>query len=346
MSSTIFNPSMLTAFPSPSPSPEPEEHLLEGGNASVDDATLDDAALKEPEESESDRVERTWAAVLNTMRVCVDTAPPSKPELLEEQESWLRDWNVAMADMTVVYERARAASLNVSLNDMDVVTLAEGKIAARTLTRAMKAWKEKAEESARLGGRMTATSVNRPAECCEHCATSGAKCVVVHVGGHCEVCIKVRKVCSFVATKNKGCTPAAPKRKVPPSVQTTAPDTAESEVEIVGEAMADEPAVGPSKAIVMQQPKRMLDSDAVPAAKRPCLEVDPELEEACAEAVRLRNENAKLRTQNDKYRLALINMRQHTCIQESELLHMSNQLYILARDWGNWEKELGEVLED
>ncbi|KAG2111339.1 uncharacterized protein F5147DRAFT_772058 [Suillus discolor] len=384
MSSTIFNPSMLTASPSPSPSPEPEERPLEGGNASVDDTTLDDAAPKEPEESESDRVEHSWAAMLNTMRVCMDTAPPSKPELLEEQESWLRDWNVPMSDMTVVYERACAASLHVSLNDVDAVTLAEGRIAAKMLMRVVKAWKEKAEESVvtvhparadkgkvkevvvvgektvekaaelvltdmgrlHLGGRMTATSVNRPAEHCERCTASGAKCVVIYVGGRCEACIKARKVCSFVATKNKGRAPAAPKRKAPPSVQTTAPDMAESEVEIVGEATADEPAVGPSKAIVVQQPKRALDSDAAPVVKCPRLEADLELEEARVEAVHLRDENAKLRVQNDQYRLALINMRQHTRIQESKLLYMSNWLYILACDWGNWEKELGEVLED
>ncbi|KAG2116483.1 uncharacterized protein F5147DRAFT_768854 [Suillus discolor] len=332
MSSTISNPSMLTASPSPSPSPEPQEHPLEGGNASVDDPTLDDAALKEPEESESNRVEHAWAAVLNTMRICVDTAPPSKPELLEEQESWLRDWNVAMADMTVVYKRAW-----------------KGKEVVATEEKAV----EKAVGSGPtdmgrpcLGGRMTATSVNCPAERCQRCTASGAKCIVVHAGGHCKVCIKARKGCSFVVAKNKGCVLAAPKRKAPPSVQTTAPDAGESEVEIVGEATADEPVPAPSKEIIVQRPKHALDADAAPAAKRPRLEADPELEEAHAEAVWLRAENAELRTHNDKYRLALLDMGQHTRIQESELLHMSNRLYILAHDWGNWEKELGEVLED
>ncbi|KAG2105457.1 uncharacterized protein F5147DRAFT_775225 [Suillus discolor] len=360
MSSTIFNPSMLTASPSPSPSPEPEEHPLEGGDASVDDATLDDAAPKEPEESESDRVEHAWAAMLNTMHVCVDTAPPSKPEPLEEQESWLHDWNVMMSNMTVVYEQACAASLHMSLNDVDAVTLAEGKIAARTLTRAVKAWKEKAEESAvtaRLAradkGKAFGWADDRDLQsivplsivnAAPHPAPSASSCM--RAGDVKGISRHGKAVRSVIAAKNKGRALAAPKRKALPSVQTTAPDAGESEVEIVGEATADEPAAGPSKDIVMQHPKRVLNSGAVPAAKHPRLEADPKLEEARMEAVRLRAKNAKLCAQNDKYRLALIDMRQHTCTQESELLHMSNQLYILAHDWGNWEKELGEILED
>ncbi|KAG2112336.1 uncharacterized protein F5147DRAFT_771399 [Suillus discolor] len=358
MSSIIFNPAMLTA--SPSPSPEPEERPQDSGDTSTNDATLDNTASKEPEESIVDQIDRAWAAVLNTMHVCIDTSPPSKPELLEEQESWLHDWNIAMSDMTSVFYRAHAVGMHLSLNDVDAVMLAEGKIAAWTLMRAVKTWKEKVEESAvtarpvrtekgkakevvaskktaekateksgekapkpvltdmgrlRLGGWMTATSVSRPAERSER-----------KVRG----CVKAQKGCSFVATKNKGCAPAVPKRKVPPSAQTTAPDASESEVEI----------------IVMQQPKWPLASTAEPVVKRPCLDADTELEEARAESTQLCAENAELHTRNDKYCLALLDMRQHTRTQESELLHMSNRLYILARDWGNWEKELGEILEE
>ncbi|KAG2109827.1 uncharacterized protein F5147DRAFT_652021 [Suillus discolor] len=257
MSSIIFNPSMLTASPSPSPSPKPEERPLEGGNVSIDDTTIDDAAPKEPEESESDRVERAWAAMLNTMRVCVDTAPPSKLELLEEQESWLRDWNVVM-----------------------------GKIATRTLTRAMKAWKEKVEESA-VTARLACTDKGKGKEvvATEEKTVEKARLTATSSGcqvqssfmqaGSCEACIKARKGCSFVAAKNKGRAPAAPK--------------------LQGAAL---------------------------------------------------HANDCTRRCNDKYHLALLDMHQHMRIQESELLHMSNWLYILAHDWGNWEKELGEVLKD
>ncbi|KAG2116478.1 uncharacterized protein F5147DRAFT_768845 [Suillus discolor] len=146
MSSAIFDPAMLTA--SPSPSPEPEEHDQNNGNASLDDATLDTAPPKEPQESIANRIERSWAVVLNTMCICVKTSPPPKPELLEEQELWLCDWNTAMADMTSVFERACAMQLHLSIGDADSVELNEGKLATKTLVKAAKAWKEKAEELA------------------------------------------------------------------------------------------------------------------------------------------------------------------------------------------------------
>ncbi|KAG2112654.1 uncharacterized protein F5147DRAFT_771200 [Suillus discolor] len=146
MSSAIFDPAMLTA--SPSPSPEPEECVQNNGDTSLDDATLDTAPPKEPQESVADRIEQSWAAVLTTMRVCVKTLPPPKPELLEEQESWFHDWNTAMADMTSVFEQACAVQLHLSIGDADSIELNEGKLAAKTLAKAVKAWKEKAEESA------------------------------------------------------------------------------------------------------------------------------------------------------------------------------------------------------
>ncbi|KAG1802173.1 uncharacterized protein HD556DRAFT_1438208 [Suillus plorans] len=117
MSSTIFDPAMLTA--SPTPSPEPEEHPQHEGNTSLNDATLDDVSPKEPQESNVDQIEQSWAAVLNTMRIYVKMCPPLKPQLLEEQES-----------------------------DSDAVELAEGKVAAKALTKAVQAWKEKVAESA------------------------------------------------------------------------------------------------------------------------------------------------------------------------------------------------------
>ncbi|KAG1875980.1 hypothetical protein C8R48DRAFT_768826 [Suillus tomentosus] len=128
MSSIIFDPSMLTA--SPSPSPKPEEHPQDGGDASNNDTTLDDLTPKEPEESEADRVQRAWMA------------------LLEEQESWLHDWNAVMADMNSVFKWACAANVHVSLKNADVVDLDKGKATVKLLTKAVKVWKQRAKESA------------------------------------------------------------------------------------------------------------------------------------------------------------------------------------------------------
>ncbi|KAG1880696.1 hypothetical protein C8R48DRAFT_668106 [Suillus tomentosus] len=127
MSSVIFNPSMLTA--SPSPSPEPEECPQDGGNALTNDTTFDDPAPSELEESE-DRIQHAWAAPL------------------EEQESWLHDWNTTMNDMNAIFKWAHAANTHMLLENTDTVDLDKGKAAAKSLTKAIKALKQKAEESA------------------------------------------------------------------------------------------------------------------------------------------------------------------------------------------------------
>ncbi|KAG2108672.1 uncharacterized protein F5147DRAFT_773466 [Suillus discolor] len=395
MSSAIFDPAMLTA--SPSPSPEPEEHVQNNGDASLDDATLDTVPPKELQESVANQIERSWAVVLTTMDICVKTSPPPKPELLEEQESWLHDWNTAMADMTSVFERARALQLHLSIGDADSVELNEGKLAAKTLPKAVKAWKEKAEESAltahpartekakavekspekgkgkeakkekepspvvtdmgrlRFGGCMTTSSVTQPAEVCMRCAASGAKCVLEDSNARCNPCIKARKGCSFVAAKNKEHVFVPTKDKVvPPSKSTTptvatdtgtVPDAGESEVEIVGETTADEDVAGTGKTIMVQCAKRPAAARSGPAPKRPRLDLEAQLEEARIESAQLRLRNAELETEVAKYREMLVDLRQHTHAQESELLHMSNQLYSFARDWGSWENEMDEMLE-
>ncbi|KAG1787602.1 uncharacterized protein HD556DRAFT_1448612 [Suillus plorans] len=324
MSSVIFNPFMLTV--SPSPSPKPEECPLKGGNTSVDNTTFHDVAPKEPEESKSDRIECTWATMLNTMHVCVETVPPSKPELLEEQESWLRNWNITMANMTAVFELAHAASLHVSLNNVDT--------------------KEKVEASAVTActenGKVKETAPTKEAmeKAIENASLSN------QVGDAKAASRHERHAHSVIAEKKKGRTPSAPKHKVPSSTQTTAPDTGESEVEVVGEIPVNEPMAAPAKEIFMQWPKHLLTSDAAPAAKLSHLDANPELEEAHTETVWLCAENAELHAHNNRYRVALADICQHSCTQESELLHMSNQLYTFVCDWGTWKKELGEILDE
>ncbi|KAG2107748.1 uncharacterized protein F5147DRAFT_774199 [Suillus discolor] len=359
MSSAIFDPAMLTA--SPSPSPEPEECTQNNG-----DTTLDTVPPKEPQESIANWIERSWAVVLDTMHICMKMSPPPKPELLEEQESWLHDWNTAMADMTSVFKRACAMQLHVLIGDVDTIELNKGKLAAKTLAKAVKAWKEKAEESAltvhptcaekekaaekskssekgkgkeaekdkepspiHFGGRMTATSVMQLAKECMWCAASGAKCVLEDSNARCNPCIKARKGCSFVAAKNKEHAPVLTKDKVAPSLKlstptaATVPDAGESEVEIVGETTANEDVTG--------------------GAPSPHLEA--QLEEVQIESAQLWLHNAELETEVAKYRETLVDLQQHTHVQESELLHMSNQLYSFACNWGSWEKEIGEMLE-
>ncbi|KAG1834724.1 hypothetical protein EV424DRAFT_1341068 [Suillus variegatus] len=415
MSSIIFNPSMLTALPSPSPSPE--ERPQDGGDASTNDATLDDPAPKEPEESEADRVARAWAAVLISMRAYVKTHPPLQPTLLEEQELWLHDWNTVMNDMNTVFEWARAADAHVLLENSDAVDLDKGKAAVKLLTKAIKAIKQKAEESVliaclvrvekekgpeaskaadkgkgkatetekdappvvadagrpRFGGRLTIPSTTtHPEVPCARCASTDSLCVLNDTSSQCNGCTKAKKACSFVSDKAKERTPAAakvkavaPKAKTPVlmpapkaktlvsavaptagSVTDTAPVVGDSDVEIIGESTADENAVGGSRTIVVQRPKRPLAACPAPAPKRPRLNLEAQLEESRIEAAQLRIRNAKLEAEVAKWRGTVVDLRQHSRMQEAELLSMSNQIYSMGRDWGAWEKEIAKMLEN
>ncbi|KAG1798344.1 hypothetical protein EV424DRAFT_1546329 [Suillus variegatus] len=410
MSSVPFNLAMLTA--SPSPSPEPEERPQDKGNMSIDDATLDDASPKEPEETVADRICRSWVIVLTSMRVSVKTCPPPKPELLEDQESWLCAWERTMGDMSSLFERARINGVHLSIGDSEAVDLASGKAAVKTLTKAIKASKEKAEESAvtmrptcakkekesepatsakmgkekavetdkvaekdkavakevtdmgrpRLGGRITATSVTYPEEPCAQCAVTGARCALSDASLCCHGCTKAKKACSFVADKAKEHVPAAPKTKavapaaakaktpipapapkaktpvpaVAPtagSVTDTAPVVGDSDMEIIGESTADEDTTVIGKTIVVQWPKH------------PHLNLEAQLEESWIEAAQLRIRNAELEAEVAKWHGTVVNLRQHSRMQEVEVLSMSNQIYSMGRDWGAWEKEITEMLE-
>ncbi|KAG1839196.1 hypothetical protein C8R48DRAFT_782172 [Suillus tomentosus] len=409
MSSIPFNPAMLTA--SPSPSPEPEERPQDEGNASVDDATLDDATPKEPQETVADRIRRSWAVTLGMMRVSVKTSPPAKPELLEDQETWLRAWERTMSDMSSLFDQARAAEVHLSLSDAEAVDLAAGKVAAKALYKTVKAWKEKAVESAptarqvrlekekalesaptaekaassevtdmgrpRLGGRITTTPViTHPDVPCARCATAEIPCVLVDGNLRCKGCTKAKKGCSFVGDKAKERAPAAPKPKVaastaapkaktpvpapapkgktpppvagpaPGSVTDTVPNVGSSDVEIVGESTVDEDAAVGGKTIVVQRAKRPLASCPALAPKRPRLDLAAQLDESRIEAAQLRIRNAELEAEVAKWKGVVVDMRQHSRMQEAEVLAMSNRIYSMGRDWGAWEKEIAEMLEE
>jgi hypothetical protein len=50
--------------------------------------------------------------------------------------------------MSSLFDQARAAEVHLSLSDAEAVDLAAGKVAAKALYKTVKAWKEKAVESA------------------------------------------------------------------------------------------------------------------------------------------------------------------------------------------------------
>ncbi|KAG1804020.1 hypothetical protein EV424DRAFT_1351443 [Suillus variegatus] len=271
----------------------------------------------------------------------------------------------------------------------------EGKATAKLLTKAVKAIKQWAEESAltmrpahvekekepetskaadkgkgkvtetekdappvvadvgrpRFGGCLTVPSaMTHPEVLCAWCASIDSPCILNDASSRCNGCTKAKKACSFVSDKAKERAPAAakvkvvvPKAKTPVpmpapkaktpipavvptagSVTDTAPVVGDSDVEIVGGSWT----------IVVQRPKRPLAARPAPAAKHPHLDLEAQLEESRIEATQLRICNAELEAEVAK-----------CCVQEAELLSMSNQIYSMGRDWGAWEKEIAEMLE-
>ncbi|KAG1842583.1 hypothetical protein C8R48DRAFT_678982 [Suillus tomentosus] len=83
-----FNITMLNSTPSPEPEP-----VAQGA---PEDASMADASV----ESDTNRLFSTWAASLVALEACVMAAPDLKPELLEDQEMWLREWRSVLGRKT------------------------------------------------------------------------------------------------------------------------------------------------------------------------------------------------------------------------------------------------------
>ncbi|KAG1876007.1 hypothetical protein C8R48DRAFT_768852 [Suillus tomentosus] len=213
----------------------------------------------------------------------------------------------------------------------------------------------------RLGGRITTTPViTHPDVLCTRCASTDTPCVLVNGNLRCKGCTKAKKGCSFVGDKAKERMPAAPKPKMaapkvktpvpapapkgktpPPvagpvagSVTDTVPNVGSSDVEIVGESTVDEDATVGGKTIVVQHVKRPLASRPTPAPKCPRLDLAAQLDESRIEAAQLWIRNAELEAEVAKWKGVVVDMRQHSRMQEAEVMAMSNRIYCMGRDWG------------
>ncbi|KAG2109906.1 uncharacterized protein F5147DRAFT_652090 [Suillus discolor] len=116
------------------------------------------------------------------------------------------------------------------------------------------------------------------------------------------------------------------------------------EVEIVADGTTGGEVTDGPRTIMVQCIKRSLASHPAPKPKRPCLNIEAQLDKAHTKAAQLWLKKTELQKQNNKYQETLIDMHQHSQTQESELLHMSNHLYLLLHNWGSWEKEFGEII--
>lgn len=139
-------------------------------------------------------------------------------------------------------------------------------------------------------------------------------------------------------------TPAPTPVPAPGSITDTLPNTGESDVEIVGESTTDKGAAIIDRTIIVQQLKRPLASRPVPAPKHARLDLEAQLEESQIEAAQLRIWNTELEAEVAKWCGTIVDLRQHSHVQEAKVLQMSNQIYSMGRNWGAWEKEIAEML--
>jgi hypothetical protein len=69
---------MLASTPSPGPEVRP----------SGEDAHMEDSVV----ETDADRLLKGWNSTLMALDGCVAAVPDPKPELLDDQEAWMREW--------------------------------------------------------------------------------------------------------------------------------------------------------------------------------------------------------------------------------------------------------------
>jgi hypothetical protein len=66
------------------PTPEPE--------AWVPAHTKGRSTMEAPTETTTQHLLKGWAVILQSLEGCVMAVPDHKPELLEDQEAWMRKW--------------------------------------------------------------------------------------------------------------------------------------------------------------------------------------------------------------------------------------------------------------
>jgi len=94
-----FNLSQLQS----TPTPEPEAWALAHAKGA--------STAEEPTETPTECLLKGWGVVLQSLEACAMAAPDHKPDLLEDQEAWMREWvsmKVSMLDPFGARMRGRA----------------------------------------------------------------------------------------------------------------------------------------------------------------------------------------------------------------------------------------------
>ncbi|KAG1829444.1 hypothetical protein EV424DRAFT_1535775 [Suillus variegatus] len=252
-----FTAAMLTTTPSPEPEPVAQGHS--------EDARMEDTNT----ESNTDRLFGAWTTILTSLEGCVMTAPDLKPELLEDQEMWLREWHSVLATLNGCSEHAGVLGVELDMSDKGAEFLKQGRKSCKEIEAVIKEWKVKAIEAVPEAPPKRAAHATGASEA-EGCRQKGVL------------------TCALA----RPCKPM-PKRPAPGSAKETASsiafgeeeesDGSEMEVEIVGECTVEEKVVRTSHDISVRA-IGPLASGSAPKGKGKFKDPVEELEEVLVES--------------------------------------------------------------
>ncbi|KAG2101390.1 uncharacterized protein F5147DRAFT_812390 [Suillus discolor] len=362
-----FTAAMLNATPSPEPEPVAQGH--------PEDAPMADASA----ESNTDRLLSAWASSLVSLEACVMAAPDLKPELLEDQEMWMREWHSVLATLNGCSERAGVLGVELDMDEKGAEFLKQGRKGCKEIEALVKGWKAKAIETVpeappkraaratdatgaearatdasgtdvaeqRKVGRMSVVKAPR----CTSCANKDQDCGGAP-GRRCPPCDVSKRACSFSKRKTSDGPKVRPRKPMPkrPMAVESAKETASSIAVEEGEGSEG------SGMDVMIVDERTVQDKVVRASRDvPVRAVGPLAsgsapkgkgkfkgpEEELKEA---QAETARLREENALMRASALKMRQYARAQQADLLALSNKLFSMSQDWSDFEERVNASL--
>ncbi|KAG2082174.1 uncharacterized protein F5147DRAFT_783389 [Suillus discolor] len=365
-----FDPSMLTASPEPETPPSPTR----------DQPVIDDSI---PEESNEDRINHAWSLICETLRSCALTAPAAKEELMEDQETWMRDWRTVLEQMNKCFGRAQDVQVELTLDAQGAQALEDGKKEYWVLERLMRGWTVKAteppreksaaptndagvtttvekealpaamlaKEVANMGIPVSTSVVGRMSvtkEKCARCQNRTGMCDG-SPGVRCSYCAGVKQACSFSRKAEPKAKPQARTRTTPPRGAAPAKKARTGSMSLARPTVPATTVEGAESSeseseTVLPRPVLPLPKQSVPMPKRKLDASErDELEALCIEVASLQEENVELRARTKRYGETLIHAHQYVRVQEAEQLLASNKAFSSVCGWRSLELEIAKL---
>ncbi|KAG2099596.1 uncharacterized protein F5147DRAFT_763050 [Suillus discolor] len=309
----------------------------------------------------------------------VMAAPDLKPELLEDQEMWMREWHSVLATLNGCSERAGVLGVELDMDEKGAEFLKQGRKGCKEIEALVKGWKAKAIETVpeappkravratdatgaearttdasgtdvaeqRKVGRMSVVKAPR----CTSCANKDQDCRGAP-GRRCPPCDVSKRACSFSKRKTSDGPKVRPRKLMPkrPMAVESAKETASSIAVEEGEGSEG------SGMDVMIVDERTVQDKVVRASRDvPVRAVGPLAsgsapkgkgkfkgpEEELKEA---QAETTRLREENALMRASALKMRQYARAQQADLLALSNKLFSMSQDWSDFEERVNASL--